>query len=227
MNIASAAPTKRRGFLQRLAAAAVALTATGWGTIQAQGSTNRQAARTRPLSPDDAWVGRIRGKHRQVIDAVEPNGGFAAAYAANIVDGYKQTHSVANADITPVIVFRHMAMPLTLKDEVWAKYKLGEFLKVNDPKTNAPAARNIFRENVPLHPGLTYETMAKGPYVIVACNLALTVLSSMTAQNAGVTAEQAKQDWTAGVLPGVALAPSGVYAVSRAQETGCHYCYGG
>ena len=79
---------------------------------------------------------------------------------------------------------------------------------------------------MPLHEGMTYAGMAQGPFVIVACNLALTVLSSLTANNAGVTAEQAKQEWTAGVIPGVALAPSGVYAVSRAQENGCQYCYG-
>ena len=222
-----AASTERRGFLQRLAAAAVALTATGWSTVHAQGSASRSSARAGALPADDAWIGRIRGKHRQVIDATTPNAGFAAAYAANIVDGYKATHKVANADITPVIVFRHFAMPLVLKDEVWAKYKIGEMINVTDPKTNAPATRNIFRDNVPLHEGLTYESMAKGPYVIVACNLALTVLSAMRAQTAGVTPEQAKQEWTAAVIPGVALAPSGVYAVSRAQENGCHYCYGG
>ena len=227
MSAISAEPTERRGFLQRLAAAAVALTATGWGALHAQGSTSRAAARPGTLPKDDAWVGRIRGKHRQVIDAVTANDGFAAAYAANIVDGYKATHKVANANITPVIVFRHFAMPLVLNDELWAKYKIGEFLKINDPKTNAPATRNPFKDNVPLHEGMTYVSMAQGPYVIVACNLALTVLSSMMANNAGVTAEQAKQEWTAGVIPGVALAPSGVYAVSRAQENGCQYCYGG
>jgi hypothetical protein len=220
-------PTERRGFLQRLAAATVALTATGWGALHAQGSTNRAASRPGTLPKDDAWLARIRGKHRQVIDAVTANDGFAAAYAANIVDGYKATHKVANADITPVIVFRHYAMPLVLKDELWAKYKIGEFLKINDPKTGAPATRNPFHENVPLHAGMTYASMAQGPYVIVACNLALTVLSSLMAKNAGVTAEEAKQEWTAGVIPGVALAPSGVYAVSRAQENGCQYCYGG
>ena len=240
MDLITAAPTERRGFLQRLAAAAVALTATGWGTAHAQAAgakssakpSERSAAPSGPPVPGDAWLARIRGTHRQVIDAVEPNDGFAAAFAANIVDGYKKTHNVQNADITPVVVFRHFAMPLMLNDDIWAKYKLADFLanvgqKITDPKTNAPATRNIFKDNVPLHPGLTYEEMAKGPYVFVACNLALTVLSSMAAQGAGVSADQAKQEWTAGLIPGVFLAPSGVYAVSRSQEAGCKYCYGG
>ncbi len=232
MSIDATAATERRGFLQRLAAAALALTATGLDTAQAQGAKGRAAPRSGPLAPGDAWVARIRGTHRQIIDAVTPNGGFAAAFAANIIDGYKNTHNSAAGDVTPVVVFRHYAMPLVVNDDIWARYKVAELLgkvgeSVNDPKTNAPATRNIFKDNVPLHEGLTYESMAKGPYVLVACNLALTVLSQLTAPNAGVSAEQAKQEWTAGLIPGVFLAPSGVYAVSRAQETGCKYCYGG
>jgi intracellular sulfur oxidation DsrE/DsrF family protein len=60
-----------------------------------------------------------------------------------------------------------------------------------------------------------------------ACNVALTVLSGMTSKNAGTTPEVAKQEWTAGLLPGVVLVPAGVLAVNRAQEKGCAYCYGG
>lgn len=29
-------------------------------------------------------------------------------------------------------------------DTMWAKYRIGEWLKVNDPQTGAPATRNIF-----------------------------------------------------------------------------------
>jgi intracellular sulfur oxidation DsrE/DsrF family protein len=135
--------------------------------------------------------------------------------------------NVRDAEVTPVVVFRHMGMPLALRDAVWEKYKLGEFLKVNDPKTNAPATRNVFRESIAGHPGLTYEALIKRGAVIVACNVALNVLSGMTAQQAGVPADEAKKEWTANLIPGVALAPSGVYAVNRAQERGCAYCYAG
>ena len=79
-----------------------------------------------------------------------------------------------------------------------------------------------------MRPGLTYEKMiAERGAIIVACNLALTVISGLAGQKIGVSAEQAKAEWTAGLLPGVALANSGVYAVNRAQERGCSYCYGG
>jgi hypothetical protein len=119
-------------------------------------------------------------------------------------------------------------MPLLVNDKVWAKYKVGEVLNVKDPKTNAPATRNMFRDNIPLYPGVTYEKLVtEHGVVLVACNMALTVISGMTAAKAGVTADQAKKEWTAGLLPGVSLAASGVYAVHRAQGAGCTYCYGG
>ena len=130
---------------------------------------------------DDAWIGKIKGKYRQVFDATAPNEGWGAAFPLNFIDSTKEALKVTDADITGITVFRHFAMPLMLNDATWAKYKIGAMLKVNDPKTNAPAIKNIFRDNIPLRPGLTYEQeMAKG-VIFVACNMALTVISGMAA----------------------------------------------
>ncbi|HEU4563444.1 MAG TPA: hypothetical protein VFS05_02300 [Gemmatimonadaceae bacterium] len=220
----SATTSARRGFLVRLAGGVAALAA-GWSITHAE--PIRAAAPLPGADDPDAWTARITGKHRQVVDAVSPNSGFAAAYAANFADGYKTTHNLTDRDITPVIVFRHMAMPLALQDAVWAKYHIGELLQVNDPKTSAPATRNIFRDSIALHPGLTYEQMMRSGTIILACNLALSVFSSMAAPKAGVEPDEAKKEWQAGLIPGVVLVPSGVYAVSRAQERECTYCFGG
>ena len=68
--------------------------------------------------------------------------------------------------------------------------------------------------------------MARG-VVFGACNVALTVLSGMFAANAGVNADAAKKEWTAALIPGITLLPSGVWGVTRAQEHGCFYTTGG
>ncbi len=39
--------------------------------------------------------------------------------------------------------------------------------------------------------------------------------------------EQVKKDWLSGILPGIVLLPSGVWAVNRAQEAGFTYCFAG
>src|SRR6478672_7379330 len=192
----SVSGTHRRGFLGGMAAGAAALVV---GRFSTAGAEILAASESRAL--DDAWIGKIKGKYRQVFDATAPNDGWGAAFPLNFIDSTKEALKVTDADITGITVFRHFAMPLMLNDATWAKYKIGAMLKVNDPKTNAPAVKNIFRDAIPLRPGLTYEQeMAKG-VIFVACNMALTVISGMAA-------------------PG-----SGVYAVNRAQQAGCTYCF--
>lgn len=218
--------TPRRNFVKTVAAGAAALIATRPAVARAESAIDLSA---KPAS--DAWLKRIHGKHRQVIDATMPNGGFAPVFALNFIDSYKG-QGVPESELTSVISYRHFAMPLMLSDSIWAKYKIANVIGVMDPKTNAPAMRNVFRDAILLHPGLTYEQIlsgaaSKGTIIMTACNVALTALSGMTAANAGVSAEAAANEWRAALLPGVVVVPSGVYAISRAQEMGCTYCFGG
>lgn len=213
--------TQRRHFLGGVAAATAALALGRWSPANA-------AVLEASVDFDDSWVGRIKGKHKQVFDCVSANDGFGAAYALNFIDSYKSAHKLNDSDVTAVVSFRHASMPLTLPDSIWAKYKIGEALGIKDPKTSAPATRNPFRDAIMMRPGLTYEQMiADRGVIITACNMALGALSGMTASKAGVNADEAAKEWAASLLPGVVLVPSGVYAVNRAQEAGCTYCYGG
>lgn len=219
----SLSPTPRRTFLQRVAAASAALVAGGWSAAAAQPFAAGVAAR-----PSDDWLDRITGKHRQVFDCVSPNDGFGAAFGLNLLDSYKLADNLGDGDVTAVVSYRHAAMPLMLNDAIWAKYHIAEHFGIKDPKTGQLATRNIFRDSIMARPGLTYErAIAERGLIMTACNMALGALSGMLAGKAGVSAEQAKQEWTAGLLPGVVLVPSGVYAVNRAQEKGCTYCFGG
>jgi hypothetical protein len=215
--------TPRRGFLGSMTAGAGALLLGRWSDASA-------AVESLPATgvAGDEWIAKIKGKYKQVFDVVSSTNEFAGAYPLNFINSTKEATKVGDTDITPVLVFRHFGMPLALNDAVWAKYKLGDMLGVKDPKTNAAATRNVHHDTIPLYAGETYQTlMTKHGVVIVACGLALNVISGMAAPRANVTPEQAKQDFTAGLLPGISLAASGVYAVNRAQQAGCTYCYAG
>lgn len=218
------AGTPRRGFLGGLAAGAAALVVGRWSTAGAE-------LAPLPLTSapaGDEWLSKVKGKYRQVFDATSPNEGFPPVFALTFINTTKDAQKLTTDDVSAVVVFRHFAMPMLLNDKIWAKYKIGELINVKDPKTNAPATRNIFRAEMPLNPGLTYEqVIATRPVVFAACNMALTVFSGMAAPKAGVTADAAKKEWTANLVAGVALVPSGVYAVNRAQQTGCTYCWAG
>jgi hypothetical protein len=215
---AGARATPRRGFVGGLAAGATALLFGRWSDVGAEVA----------VPPDEAWVARIKGKHRQVVDCTSANDGFGVAFGLNFIDTTKQALNLTDKDFTSVVGYRHMAMPLMLNDAMWSKYKIGEVLGINDPSTKAPATRNIFRDSIFGRPGMTYEqVMTTRPVIMTACALALSVISGMAAPKAEVSADQAKADWTANLLPGVNLVSSGVYALNRAQQTGCTYCHGG
>ena len=221
-------PTARRTFLQRMGFGTLALVSGGAVARPAMATPTAAPATPRVTSSDDDWLDRISGEYRQVFDIVEPNNGLGAVYALNYLDSYQRVHNLSGNDVTAVAVYRHNAMPLMLNDATWAKYKIGEFLSVTDPETDAPAVRNIFRTNVILRPGLTYEQMmADRGVIVVACQMALTVYSGFTAEAAGVSPEEAKADWEANMLDGAVLAASGVYADDQAQKHGCSYCYAG
>ena len=59
------------------------------------------------------------------------------------------------------------------------------------------------------------------------CNAAITVYSAVMADQMKMSADDVKNDWMKGLLPGIQTVPSGVWAIGRAQEHKCAYCYAG
>jgi intracellular sulfur oxidation DsrE/DsrF family protein len=208
--------TDRREFLERMTvgAAALALPFSFGETVR--GPWN------------EAWLDKITGKHKQFFDAVEPNQGFALVFAWGWLNQNKEVYGLTDKDLSAVVGLRHFAMPFALSDAMWAKYKIGEAFKIDDPATKAPAVRNpvLHADGVPF-PGAELPTLVSRGVIFTACNVALTVISGKLSGNAGVTPEAAKAEWVAALQPGVTLVPIGVLAVNRAQEKGCTYCYGG
>jgi hypothetical protein len=205
----------RRRFFGRLGGVAV---------LGLMGLMPRPAAAQAPAARADGpdWPGALKGRHRQVVDAYEPNAGFPLTFA--------YTFLAPNESATAVVVLRHGAFPLALGHAMWAKYKIGETFKIIDPETKAPATKNPFlnpKPGVLLVDDMALDRpLAKGT-VVGACNVALQVQSKMLAGNANVSAEEAAKEWAANIVPGVTVIPSGTWGVNRAQEAGCSYCAGG
>lgn len=181
--------------------------ALGGATVLAGSQLTATAQNTSPVSSSlvvgDQWVAKINGKHKQVFDAVNPSNGWGVAFALNYLDTAEEFEHLTDKDFSAVVVMRHFAMPLAVNDEMWAKYKIGEVIGVTDPKTNAPATRNIFYNNIPLRPGLTYEKMiAERGVIVVVCNMALKVVSGMAAEKVGLSKEQAEQDFLNNLFQG-------------------------
>lgn len=212
-------PTPRRRFLGHLAAAAATLGLSG-------PFASRLEADAIERSPDpdlDAWFGKIKGKHKIVFDAPEPNSGMAGIWPRVYLNTMAASYP---GDATAVVVLRHAGLGLAMGDAVWAKYPLGETFHVNEGES--PAKRNPYATitGLPI-PGLGIVELMKSGVLVGACDVAMTVYSAGVAQKLGLDPAAVRKDWVAGLLPGVQLVPSGVLAVGRAQELGCAYCFAG
>ncbi len=207
--------TPRRGFLGRVAgASALAISALLPATSRAI------SAPAAADGPD--WPGKLKGRHRQVVDAYEINSGFPLAFA--------YTFLLPNKSASAVVVLRHGAFPIALNHAMWQKYKVGESMKIIDPETRAAAVKNpFFQPKSGVFPvdDMALDRLISREVVFGACNVALQIQSKMLAGSAGVTPEEAAKEWAANIIPGIAVIPSGTWGVNRAQEAGCTYCAGG
>jgi intracellular sulfur oxidation DsrE/DsrF family protein len=210
----------RRTFIGAVASSTLALAATPLGALDASSMP----------AVDDPWLAALSGKHKQVFDVTNINGGvglmFADTYVATMMEHYK----LRTGEVNAFVVARYFGTGIALDDVIWAKYGLGQVLKVTDPVTKEPSTRNLFFRSKPGDmPNIDASVdrlIAKG-VVVGVCGHALHALSGMTAARAGVTPEAAFAEWQAHVLPGVHVVPSGVLAVAKAQEAGATYCFGG
>jgi hypothetical protein len=221
--------TPRRSFLGRLAAGTAALGLTAFLPVTACAAEKTVATASDSTSTSkepSEWPGPLKTKHKMAIDAFSVNSGFPLAFAFTFGVPYA---SVTPSPVTAVVILRHEGFPLALTDPIWAKYKIGKAMNIIDPVTKKPAERNPYFNATPgslLVDDMGIDKlMAKGT-IFGACNVALHVFSAQFAAAGGVTKEEALKEWTAGIIPGIPIIPSGTWGVNRAQEVGCTYCAG-
>lgn len=216
--------TARRGFLGTMAAAAAAGLASL--TPLRLDAKPRSGSTTGADAAFETWLNRITGKHKMVFDAPEVNGGMPVIWPRVWLNGNNENYGTKDGDNTAIVILRHSSIPLGMRDDVWAKYKLGEAFSIKDG--DAFATKNIFAKVMPLPlPGTGVEALLASGVMFGVCNVALTVYSAMVAQKMGLDAAAVKAEWVAALLPGMQVVPSGVLAVARTQEKGCAYCFAG
>lgn len=195
------------------------------------GGLNPLPADLMPLQPgpwDLSWVRRLTGRHKACFDCTEPESGYGVWRANAWFGQYRDVLKAAAGDLSPVLVLRHNAIVLTLQHAFIARYALGKKFGVTHPLTGAPIEQNpaLLGETdgipAPLNNGALPRQLARG-VVVLACNLALQDVVDAVKEADKVPDEEARKRAIAGMVPGVVLQPSGVFAVVRAQEAGCAY----
>jgi hypothetical protein len=210
----------RRDFLARLAAAGLAATAGGSALLPAP------AGAAGAPEFDDSWTARVTAaKHKAVIESAEPEEGIALRHASFYRDGYRQMHGAEGADVATVVVLRHAATVLAFDDAIWGKYALAKLRDVKDPTTQQHTAHNPFArphtDAERRRTGEFLEGLIASGVIVLACNLATRRLAGQMAREARAEQDAVYAEVRAGLVPGVLLQPSGIYATARAQEVGC------
>ena len=194
----------RRSFISQVtlgatgAAGVLALGSLPIESLGAQGATasspTREAERW-----DMSWLEKINRPHRIVFDPTG-SGEMAIFQLGNWMQGFADAYGKADADLNPVIVFRHEAVGVVLTDAM--QQRLGRSTQTLSQSVDRLIARGV---------------------IVLACNLALRGQSHMLAERESIDQTEAHKQIRAGVRPGVFVMPNGVFAIGRAQDAGCGY----
>jgi hypothetical protein len=176
---------------------------------------------------DMTWVDRVHGKFRAVFDSPEISEGAALFRAIAWCDQYKSVYGTARSDMTPVLVIRHEAIELAMDDGYWKRFKVGKEVKLKTPEGKKWAEANPIRSAPPGMPAkyarYNLADFMQDGGIVLACNLAFEEVVARFRKEDKLDAASARQRAIEQMVPGVILQPSGIFAVLRAQEAGCHY----
>ncbi len=215
--------TGRRGFV-----GAVASMGAGWA-LGADARAQQLLVTQQSAGASDAWLDQLKGKHRQLFDVPEPEGGTALRHLRNYLDAWHNAFGVGEKDVSVVVALYARTTPLGLQDAMWEKYQLGAALSITDPTTNAPLVRNWFAHPKPGdpvadgEPGTSMETLQQRGVLFALCNNALTRWAARLAKSGGGAPADVHADLVAHALPAVVIVPDVLVAMTKAHERGFAY----
>ena len=176
------------------------------------------------------WFDNIKGEHRGVYDGSEPHNTLPITWNWAFLES---NNSVGEKDdnITAMTVLRHSGIVFAFNSDIWKKFKLGELVSFNDNKTGSPALRNTVYEpqegDMPLPPIQGIKDLQARGSLFCVCDLATKVYGSAVAKKMNLNPDDVYSEMVEGILPGIQLVPSGVWALGRAQNMNCAYIFAG
>jgi hypothetical protein len=179
---------------------------------------------------------------KQALHAFSISDARVLRTAKNSLNGLRFGAGVAPDQIQVVCALNGPANMLNYSDYVWQKYKIGEWVKENDPKTGEPAVRNIFfpskagssmkyASDDPSSPDSAYQDatvqglQARG-VKFLSCHSSTeeAARALIKMNNLTVDPEEVVKDMQAHIHPGVILVPALAAALAILQSDG-HYSY--
>jgi hypothetical protein len=223
--------TSRRGFLGWLGSASL-LGAVG-APSRAHGAPLPRGERTDPHALpvgeawDMSWTSRVTGKYKAVFDSPDASDGAAIYRAVSWIEQYKEVYNAEPAELTAIVVLRHLGFYFAMNDEFWDRYEAGKHVKQRDSNGKKWAKAN------PLGPTVAGADEKMKKYslagfqamggIVLACGWSFGGAASQIAEKEKLEKDAARARAKSMLMPGVILQPNGVFAALRAQEAGCSY----
>ena len=179
---------------------------------------------------------------KQALHAFSISDGRVLRTAKNSLNGLRFGAGIAPDQVQVVCALNGPANLMNYSDTVWQKYRIGEWLKENDPKTGEPAVRNIFYPSKagpslqytsedPSSPDSAYQDatvqglQARG-VKFLSCHSSIEEAARQIIKQFNLSAqpEDVVKDMQAHILPGVILVPALAAALALLQSEG-HYSY--
>jgi intracellular sulfur oxidation DsrE/DsrF family protein len=225
--------TSRRGFLGSIATGAAAMGLATLSPLQQLHASPNTPHIPNPDDPAEQVFKNLKGKHRIVFDVVEPVWMMPFAWPRVFLLTNMAT-GTTEKDNNVVVILRHNAIPYAFENRLWTKYGFADVFGVKDGEKKAVTSNVFWKPAKGTYkiPGfgvieIGINELQDSGVQFVVCNAAMTVFSAAVAEKMNMKAEDVYNDWKTGILPGITPVPSGVWAVGRAQENKCAYCFAG
>ena len=190
-------------------------------------------------SEHDAWLNGQTGAHKCLFDFPQHKRGAGLVHILNYIATYRDAYGVDVGDISTVgtlySIGPNSSISMGFNDDMWAKYKLGEYLGLDDPQTGKPAVRNVFYKTMdgdelprvgPIGPFAEASVSSLHDNLgttFLMCNNALMALSMDFERLGKGATNDTYADLKANILSEVHLIPAMVIAIEKAQAAGMSY----
>jgi intracellular sulfur oxidation DsrE/DsrF family protein len=183
-----------------------------------------------------------RARIKQVYDVTQIGQGKFLNNVKNSLNGLRFGFDIPERQIKIAVALHGPANLINYDDTIWAKYQVGEWLKVTDPATGKPAVRNIYylskarpgQAGLPQDPDdpnsadqdSSVQALQARGVQFLSCHTALEeqARALIHRNKPAESPEVIVQEMLAHALPGVLVVASMVAAVALLQAEG-HYTY--
>jgi hypothetical protein len=220
----------RRDFLAGAASTGLLAALPDTRSLALHGAERRTKSALAVDDTDLSWVAKLRGKSRAVFDSPQVSEGGALFRAVLWRKQINSAFGTPIEDVTPVVVFRHEAIPLVMNDDFWQRMDTGKHIKLRDQRGKKWAKVNPLSGSSADAPAemkeYTIPAFIQSGGVVLACGLAFGEVVGQYMKEDKLSKDEATARAKEHLIPGVIIQPSGFFAVLKAQDEGCNYMLG-